>query len=586
MMSNTNNTIINNSKLIEEELVKFSKSIRSIELYYLDILDGIREKRKNMEKELLSSPSVGKGFLWSTQMSNMPLEEKKFANSLLLFKNKSEAEIIDTGLDVLDNLSGVIEAFLEETSGKTTYELGIMLTGAKQLQSFLEGVEGSEIPGYLSDEDVDKLRISPHFIENLKEAIQNLKKEFADSDFLAKFTDDISNAMISFDNEDVNGFKEHIETALKPLDNVGNKINKLGEDWKKIFGNDNRIGQELSNIGSSLSSTVKGVSEAATGVAKLATGDIVGGTLETISGIATVVSSISNSSTKRKEAEIKRLQADVVELKNYYSDLGIQIDKAYGASKGKLYEDQTENLEKQRDAINQQIELENEKKNSNQDSLKKYQEELRTINKSIEDSKRNAIEALAGTSIKSAIDSFASAYVEAWAAGEDKAKSMSKVVQNILKTAVTAMLKDNIKGEVEEYMKILSEAMKDGELSTEEKTNLDKAKNDIINKSNISDDFKEYIFGDDSVARTATTKGISSMSQESADELNGSFTTLRVHTSEINESVKILSNNSSTILSHLANIEGNTSKLASIEENLIAMKSGIDYINIKGIALK
>jgi hypothetical protein len=101
-------------------------------------------------------------------------------------------------------------------------------------------------------------------------------------------------------------------------------------------------------------------------------------------------------------------------------------------------------------------------------------------------------------------------------------------------------------------------------------------------------------------SRAATAKGFATMSQDSANELNGRFTTIQAHTFEINESVKamavvssgiassmdMLKNNTSAMLQHLAGIETNTARLESMQGDIRAMKSGIDDMNLKGIILK
>ena len=110
--------------------------------------------------------------------------------------------------------------------------------------------------------------------------------------------------------------------------------------------------------------------------------------------------------------------------------------------------------------------------------------------------------------------------------------------------------------------------------------------------------------------RTASAKGFASMSQDSANELNGRFTTIQSHTFQINENVKFLvvSNteanairldikngmtmliaNSERALAHLAGIESNTqfcSRLDGMDSDLRAVKNSIDDINLKGIRLR
>jgi len=87
-------------------------------------------------------------------------------------------------------------------------------------------------------------------------------------------------------------------------------------------------------------------------------------------------------------------------------------------------------------------------------------------------------------------------------------------------------------------------------------------------------------------ARAGASKGFQSMSQESANELNGRFTAIQAYTYQISESIKSLLINSAQSLKYLSGIESHTSRLETIEKFLGSLKSGIDDINIKGVYIR
>lgn len=93
--------------------------------------------------------------------------------------------------------------------------------------------------------------------------------------------------------------------------------------------------------------------------------------------------------------------------------------------------------------------------------------------------------------------------------------------------------------------------------------------------------------------RESSSKGFSSMSQDSADELNGRFTAMQGHTASIVESMKSLQENSAQALKHLAGIETNTARLEAVENGIVSVnksmdsvKQGIETINLKGVKLQ
>lgn len=107
--------------------------------------------------------------------------------------------------------------------------------------------------------------------------------------------------------------------------------------------------------------------------------------------------------------------------------------------------------------------------------------------------------------------------------------------------------------------------------------------------------------------RKASEKGIASMSQDTANELNGRFTVIQGHTYTMNENIKAMMpysretaanaleiknymqavrDNSASMLIHLSGIEKNTGRLESIERDMRLVKDGINDINLKGITIK
>ena len=158
----------------------------------------------------------------------------------------------------------------------------------------------------------------------------------------------------------------------------------------------------------------------------------------------------------------------------------------------KAVEDQIATLEKERDAAsrswhfgavaeyNKQIkELQYtlEKVKNTGDSLDLFEvqkENLRQqqelIRQQIEDLHRQEIELLAGTDVKSAIDEFADALVDAYCQGEDAAVALGEKTKEVLKKAVVESLKRQFlaKG-INDAVDYLGESLRDGSLSDTER---------------------------------------------------------------------------------------------------------------------
>lgn len=133
---------------------------------------------------------------------------------------------------------------------------------------------------------------------------------------------------------------------------------------------------------------------------------------------------------------------------------------------------------------------------------------------------------------------------------------------------------------------VITEALKDNKISEVEKANIDKATKFVADKNKAVWDGLTGSLGGSKDDRTGSSKGITSMSQDSADELNGRFTVIQGHTFSINAGVQILAANSAGILKHLAGIKADTGRLEAIEMGIGKMQVGIDTMNLKGITIK
>ena len=176
---------------------------------------------------------------------------------------------------------------------------------------------------------------------------------------------------------------------------------------------------------------------------------------------------------------------------------------------------------------------------------------------------------------------------------------------------LNSMLKEEYMDRLIAWREKLYNAMDDG--VTEDEYNALKAEG-----QQIADEMKArrdamsdiYKWDKDDDEREASKKGFASMSQDSADKLDGSFAVMTSHTYSINEEVKSINSGTEkiaeklsylinmdknmsemlrcndTIVSHLSDISNYTSNLVEIREFMYAVKLGIDTLNTKGITLK
>lgn len=191
----------------------------------------------------------------------------------------------------------------------------------------------------------------------------------------------------------------------------------------------------------------------------------------------------------------------------------------------------------------------------------------------------------------------------------DFADSFEEYMKNAI---LNSMLKEDYMDRLIEWREKLYNAMDDG--MTEDEYNALKAEGQqIANEMKAKRDALSEIYGfdkDDDDEREESKKGFASMSQDSADKLDGSFAVMISHTYSINEGVKHLQSNSDKIaeklvylsnldkymgeimkhndivITYLSDISSHTARLETIEKAIESIKLGIDTLNTKGIILK
>lgn len=339
---------------------------------------------------------------------------------------------------------------------------------------------------------------------------------------------------------------------------------------------------------------------------------VVTGGLKAISGIGKAIGSAFNNDGK-KQKNIEQLQKQIEVLEQSYNKLGQAVERAYSSDASKMIEQQNVMLEQQKTLIQNQIQEEKSKKKSDDNKIKEWEKQIEAINSVITDNRVKAQDAIFGSDVRSAIDEFAQAYVDAWTAGENKANAMKDVVKNMIKGVVVEMLKGDFGPTVQKIRDKIEDMLKDGIIDATEQAELDR----IIEEESRKADEKygwadHYLKGDEKIedteaySQSSSSKGFAAMSQESADELNGRFTSLQMSGEEIRsqsvvqtsllselsvnmDNVKLYTQNISTEVSemkdialssmnHLSAIEKNTKHLQFMRDDLSRIKDKVNNL--------
>ena len=272
--------------------------------------------------------------------------------------------------------------------------------------------------------------------------------------------------------------------------------------------------------------------------------------------------------------------AQYAKLTTQIKQLNAQLNKAKeGGDMLALWQSQKESLREQQELMRQQIQAEKSKKKTDNNKIKEWENQIEEINQQIEDLDQQMMETFAGTDVKSAIDEFADAIVDAYCSGEDAAKALGETTKKVLKNAVVEALKRNFlaKG-INDAVEYLGKAMEDGVLSDEEKKEFERQANAAGEKFKAGlEAVGDWIKDVDDVTSDPLTGAVTSMSEETggviAGRLNAFIINQGEQTSIMREQLlqqSEIARNTALSAERLQNIESTLKRIETKDNSLLS----------------
>lgn len=288
------------------------------------------------------------------------------------------------------------------------------------------------------------------------------------------------------------------------------------------------------------------------------------------------------------------------ELAKAYGNIAYTADKALGGADYDSAKDQLKNIAEQQLLIQEQINAEQSKKDTDQGKIDEWEQKIQELGEQAVTIINEMVEDIIGGSAADIADELGSAFIEAFQNGEDAAEAwgekVNEIVADIMKRMLVKQLLEERIGDI--FDKYKEKWFKDGEFQ-----GLDAVINSMggfaADLNAVGDEFAviwdnlpdsvKNMFTTTADAREASEQGIATASQESVDELNGRATAIQSHTYSINENTKLLVANSSAILECVIGIEQNTQRIADrmdvVEISVRDIRNDLADITIKGVKI-
>ncbi len=529
---------------------------------------------------------------------------------------KKELAAVD---DEAQKKTSIITKLFSDMSKRTVVDIRSISKEAQAMLDYINegefktGSDGKGLFG-LTKEQFDILSKSPEKLQAIKDEIANVNKE---ADQMDTSFNKVSNGLkkVFSAGDDTKGLKEglaEIDAGMSDIMQAGQFLSDTFSKLGDAFGSD-----LMSGIAEGLNVAMDAVNSAMDGAKAGSMFGPIGASAGAAIGVVTsLASSIAKIHDKKNESRIQRLQDQIDTLDKSYDKLGRSIEKAYSKDASKLIDQQNKLLEQQKVLIQNQIKEEEDKKKTDNDRIKEWRDQIDEINNTIADNKEAGKDAIFGSDIKSAIDDFANAYADAWAAGEDKAQSAKDLVRKMIRNMVTESIKAAASDPMKAIREKLLEFWSDDYISDWEQDYLDRKAQELADDLDRKFGWADKYFNtgnavEEDDGRTASSKGVGSISQDSADVIDGKMSTqlifldrtlvqvtgiadqmrfiydLQTRGWKNVEAIKDLSGKVSENTAKVAEISGRIEALSEkIEANTKSAASGIKTINDKGILMR
>lgn len=441
--------------------------------------------------------------------------------------------------------------------------------------------------------------------------------------------------------ESVDEAKKDVKSAAQGITNSIQKVTSISTDCaSSLQSMFDALGMDGVADGLGTAIDLMGqLGNAAASVGKFMSGDILGGITGMVSSITSVVGIFAKLHDKKYEKRIQNLQKQIDNLQTAYSrlerafnntywvfndeqrqgyekniqaikdqiaalekqrevakktwdfaqyaklttqikQLNAQLNKAKeGGDMLSMWQSQKESLREQQELMRQQIQAEKSKKKTDNNKIKEWENQIEEINQQIEDLDQQMMETFAGTDVKSAIDEFADAIVDAYCSGEDAAKALGETTKKVLKNAVVEALKRNFlaKG-INDAVEYLGKAMEDGVLSDEEKKEFERQANAAGEKFKAGlEAVGDWIKDVDETASDPLTGAVTSMNEETggviAGRLNAFIINQGEQTSVMREQLlqqSEIARNTALSAERLQNIENTLRRIETKDNSLLS----------------
>lgn len=334
---------------------------------------------------------------------------------------------------------------------------------------------------------------------------------------------------------------------------LSSAISEIAGSLESVFGT---MSDKASDTISTITDVLGGVGNTFSGVSRALTNPAdIGGYVQALSGLVSTIGSLFNIGDKKKEREIQR-QIDLVDnLDKSYQKLAESIENAYSIDTLKQSNEAAQqNLQQQIDAYERMIALEKDKKKTDEDKIKDWEQSIEDLQEQQQQLEQDLTTSLGGigdeADIKSAAEDFVDAWLNAYTEVGDGLSGLRDNFDEFIQNAVKKQLLTQLSSQfidpiLESFNKMFDESSLGGtDLTGAE---LDSFRELYEKYSELFDErAKAYLealgiepgTGGETAELSGLSKGIQSVTEETAQALEALLNSMRFFVSDSNTQLK------------------------------------------------
>lgn len=299
--------------------------------------------------------------------------------------------------------------------------------GTKELERLLAMIEGKTA--------ILGIELSPEDFKVIQDKVKELKNEIKERNPFKALTEGFKDLKKATNDQD------KMAALAGMFDSAGKAGNQLKGIISDVTSTLEALGvegtEEVGHAIQALDSFVSGAQDAVMGFMSGNPVQMVGGAIK---AIGSVVNYFASANDRRAEKAIKKHQENVNKLTSAYKELEWQISKALSGNLYKHQQASIENMKQQQRELQGMIRAEYSKKKTDHGKIKEWQEQIKELNRSIEDTIDGMKKSLLDTDVKAIASQLGDAIVGAFENGKDAATAWGNTVKNIVNNLVKNML--------------------------------------------------------------------------------------------------------------------------------------------------